>query len=84
VVPHPPCSPDLALCDFLLFPRIKIKLKGRRFDDVDTIKMNTTRELNMLSHEDFQRCFQKWQERWDKCILSAGDYFEGNKLVFNL
>jgi hypothetical protein len=55
-----------------------MKLKGRRFDDVDTIKMNTTRELNMLSREDFQRYFQKWQGRWDKCILSAGDYFEGD------
>jgi hypothetical protein len=55
-----------------------MKLKGRRFDDVDTIKMNTTRELNMLSREDFQRCFQKWQERWDNRILSAGDYFEGD------
>jgi hypothetical protein len=54
-----------------------MKLKRRRFDD-DTIKMNTTRELNMLSREDFQQCFQKWQEHWDKCILSAGDYFEGD------
>jgi transposase len=78
VVPHPPYSPDLAPCDFFFFPRIKMKLKGRRSDHIDTIKMNTTRELNMLSREDFQRCFQKWQERWDKCILSAGDYFEGD------
>jgi hypothetical protein len=54
-----------------------MKLKGRRFDDVDTIKMNTTRELNMLSREDFKRCFQKWQERWDKCILSAGATLKG-------
>jgi hypothetical protein len=55
-----------------------MKLKGRRFDEVDTIKMNTTRELNTLSRKDFQRCFQKWQESWDKRILSAGDYFEGD------
>jgi hypothetical protein len=54
-----------------------MKLKGRRFDD-DTIKTNTTGELNMLSRQDFQRCFQKWQECWDKCIISAGDYFEGD------
>jgi hypothetical protein len=52
VVPHPPYSSDLAPCDFFLFPRMKMKLKGRRFDDADTIKMNTTRELNMLSRED--------------------------------
>jgi hypothetical protein len=36
-----------------------MKLKGRRFDDVDTTRMNMTRELNMLSREDFQPCFQK-------------------------
>jgi len=28
VIPHPPCSPDLAPCDFFLFPKMKLKLKG--------------------------------------------------------
>jgi ABC-type antimicrobial peptide transport system ATPase subunit len=55
-----------------------MKLKGRRFDDVDIMRMNTTRELNSLSFEDFQLCFQKWQECLDKSISSAGDYFEGS------
>jgi hypothetical protein len=32
VIPHPPYSPDLAPCYFFLFPKIKLKLKGRRFD----------------------------------------------------
>jgi hypothetical protein len=27
VIPHPPYSPDLAPCDFFLFPKIKLKLK---------------------------------------------------------
>ena len=31
VVPHPPYSPNLAPCDFFLFPKMKMKLKGRRF-----------------------------------------------------
>jgi hypothetical protein len=31
VVPHPPNSPDLAPCDVFLFPKLKMKLKGRRF-----------------------------------------------------
>jgi len=31
-LPQPPYSPDLAPADFLLFPRIKTTLKGRRFD----------------------------------------------------
>jgi hypothetical protein len=28
IVPHPPYSSDLAPCDFALFPKLKIKLKG--------------------------------------------------------
>jgi hypothetical protein len=56
VVPHPSYSPD---CYFFLFTRIKMKLKGRRFDIADIIKINMTRELNSLSCEEFQRCFQK-------------------------
>jgi hypothetical protein len=37
VVPHPPYSPDLAPCDFFLFPRLKSTLKGKRFQDVAEI-----------------------------------------------
>jgi hypothetical protein len=28
ITPHPPYSPDLAPCDFALFPKLKMKLKG--------------------------------------------------------
>jgi histone-lysine N-methyltransferase SETMAR len=31
IVPHPPYSPDLAPCDFALFPKLKMKLKGQHF-----------------------------------------------------
>jgi hypothetical protein len=34
IVPHTPYSPDLAPCDFVLFPKLKMKLKGRRFESV--------------------------------------------------
>jgi hypothetical protein len=36
-LPHPPYSPDLAPCDFLLFPKMKLKLKGCRFDAIGEI-----------------------------------------------
>jgi histone-lysine N-methyltransferase SETMAR len=29
VVPHPPYSPNLAPCEFFLFPKLKMKLKGQ-------------------------------------------------------
>jgi len=35
---HPPYSPDLAPCDFFLFPKIKCVLKGTRFESVDAVK----------------------------------------------
>jgi len=37
-LPHPPYSPDLAPCDFFLFPQLKKTMKGRRFDDVEEIQ----------------------------------------------
>jgi transposase len=38
---HPTYSPDLAPIDFFLFPKIKEMLKGRHFDDIDDIRINT-------------------------------------------
>ena len=35
---HPPYSPDLAPCDFYLFPKAKNIMRGEHFVDVDTIK----------------------------------------------
>jgi transposase len=40
-VPHPLYSPDLAPCDSFLFPKMKIKLKGRRFHTVEEIQAET-------------------------------------------
>jgi hypothetical protein len=37
-IPHPPYSHDLAPCDFFLFPKMKLKLKGRRFDTTEEIQ----------------------------------------------
>jgi transposase len=39
-LPHPPNSPDLAPCDFLLFPKMKLQLNGQRFDRVEEIQGN--------------------------------------------
>ena len=49
---HPPYSPDLASCDFFLFPKLKI-LKGTRFDGVDDIKANVTAFFKSIKKEEF-------------------------------
>jgi hypothetical protein len=38
VIPHPPYFPDLTPCDFFLFPKMKLKLKGRLFDTIEEIQ----------------------------------------------
>jgi hypothetical protein len=31
-----------------------------------------------LTEYDFQDAFKKWQKRWERCIRTEGDYFEGD------
>jgi hypothetical protein len=47
-IPHPPYSPDLAPCDFFLFPKMKLKLKGNRFDTTEKIQAELQRVFNTL------------------------------------
>jgi len=80
VLPHSPYSPDLAPCDFFLFPKLKTHLKGHHFGTVENIQAAATRALNNISSEDFLHCYEEWQQRWNRCIRSHGAYFEGDKL----
>jgi len=63
---------------FFLFPKIKEILKGRHFDDIDDIRINTTAALNAIPQNQFQNCFEGWTRRWHRCIASQGEYFEGD------
>ena len=72
-VPQPPYSPDLALCDFWLFP----KLRGCRYETIE-MKEAVTKVIDTLTHEDVHGTFEKLLERYNKCISAGGDYFEGD------
>ena len=71
---HPPYSPDLAPCDFWLFP----KLRGCRYETIEEMKEAVTKVIGMFTQEDFHRAFQKLLERYNKSIAGGGDYFEGD------
>ena len=73
-VPQPPYSPDLASCDFWLFP----KLRGCRCETIEEMKEAVTKVIGMLTQEDFHEAFQKFLEQYNKCIAAGGDYFEGD------
>ena len=78
VMPHPPYSPDLAPSDFFLFPKLKMKLKGRRFQTLEEIQAESQAVLKALRENDFQECFKNWQHRRDGSQASEGEYFEGD------
>jgi hypothetical protein len=78
VIPHPPNSPVLAPGDFFRFPKMKIRLKGRRFDTTEEIQAESQDVLKTLTLEDFQGCMESWKKRWDRCIHAQGEYFEGD------
>ena len=71
--PQPPFSPDLAPCDFCLFP----KLRGCRYETIEEMKEAVTKVIDTLTQEDFHGAFKKLLERYNKWIAAGGDYFEG-------
>ena len=74
---QPPYNPDIAPCDFWMFPKLKMALKGKRFGDIETIQSNATRELKAIPKSAFEDCFKMWKHRWEHVVHSNGDYFEG-------
>ena len=71
---HPPYCPDLAPCDFWLFP----KLRGCCYETIEEIKEAMMNVIDTLTQDDFDGAFQKLLERDNKCIAAGGDYFEGD------
>ncbi len=77
---HPPYSPDLAPCDFHLFPKLKEKLCGRRFRTVADVQEETRQILKAFPEEFYEQAIADLVTRWKKCCAVNGDYFEGRHL----
>ena len=73
-VPQLPYSPDLAPCDFWLFP----KLTGCRYETIEEMKEAVTKVIDTLTQEDFHGAFQKLLEPYNKHITAGGVYLEGD------
>ncbi|UYV60165.1 hypothetical protein LAZ67_1000173 [Cordylochernes scorpioides] len=58
MMPQPPYSPDLAPCDFFLFPKLKRPMKGRRYATLDEIKTASKEELKKILKKYFLKCFE--------------------------
>ena len=58
-VPQPPFSPDIAPCDFWLFPKHSSCL----YETIEEMKESVTKVIDTLTQEDFHGAFQKLLER---------------------
>jgi len=76
-VPQPPNSPELASADFFLFTKMKLVLKGRRFEPVEEITENSPTELRSTAKDEFQECLRK--KRWERCIRVQESTSKGTK-----
>ena len=72
-LPQPPYSPNLAPCDFWLFPKLRVC----RYETIEEMKEAVTKVIDTLTQEDFHGTFQKLLELYNKCIAAGGDHFVG-------
>jgi histone-lysine N-methyltransferase SETMAR len=76
LVPHPPYSPDLAPCDFWLFPILKDHLRGTHYTSRHALGSAISQCLSHIPQNDFAACFQQWKHRLEKCVELGGEYVE--------
>lgn len=79
ILPHPPYSPDLAPCDFFLFPKIKKELKNKKFESVENLAHAVQAITLGIEKEEYHKAFEDWRKRLQLCIDKDGHYFEGMK-----
>ena len=70
-VPQPPNNPDVAPCDFWLFPKLRVN----HYETIEEMKDVLTKVIDTVTQEDVHGAFQKLLERY-KCIGAGGVYFE--------
>lgn len=73
---HSPYSPDMAPCDYFLFGRLHLPMKGKRYADVEAIQKASTIILKDMPADELKSSFDMLLERANRCMNSEGDYFE--------
>ncbi|GBP57373.1 Histone-lysine N-methyltransferase SETMAR [Eumeta japonica] len=68
LLPHPAYSPDLAPCDYYLFPNLKKWLGGKRFESNKEVVTETNAYFESLEKTYYLEGIKKFEKRWTKCI----------------
>jgi len=48
---------------------------------VENIEKAVTDQLKAIPVSDYQRCYEDWEQRLQRCVASQGNYFEGDLKV---
>ncbi|XP_025161796.1 histone-lysine N-methyltransferase SETMAR-like [Harpegnathos saltator] len=65
---HAAYSPDLAPCDYFLFPNLKKWLGGKRFGSNEEVITETNAYFESLEKTYYLEGIKKLEKRWTKCI----------------
>jgi hypothetical protein len=72
--PELPYSPDLTLCDFLLFGHLRKELQWMNFISQNRVTSAMTAILNETLIRMLSEMFDQWIERFDECSTNSGEY----------
>lgn len=76
LIEHAPYSPDLAPADFWLFPNLKSKIAGMKFEDKTALQIRVHGILKELTKENLYHVSLNWYQHLVKCVDVHGDYYE--------
>jgi len=65
---HSPYSPDMAPCDFYLFGKMHLPMKGKRYADVEAIQKACTGILAAIPGNELKHSFDMLLVRAKRCI----------------
>jgi hypothetical protein len=76
ILPHPPCSPDLAPSDFHLYPKLKKHLQGLHFQTDEDVREEVEQWLHLQDASFYYQDFDSLIYCCGKCLNRYGDYIE--------
>ena len=82
LIPHPAYSPDLAPCDFFLFPNLKKDIPGLHFRSDEEVTA-VEEWVNGMDPDFFSSGLMALEHRWSKCITLDGNYIEKQEVDLN-
>uniref|UniRef100_T1K3R3 DUF4817 domain-containing protein n=1 Tax=Tetranychus urticae TaxID=32264 RepID=T1K3R3_TETUR len=68
-----PRSPDLTVCDFYLWGRLKGLVYGKRHEDLEELEEEITRQFDMLDAEEIEQACLSVEERMKRIIEMDGE-----------